>query len=226
VTELTGYGEGAWWVQDAAAALPVLLLGDVAGKSVADLCAAPGGKTMQLAAAGASVTAVDISENRLKRVAENLRRLSLEARIETADILKWQPPQTFDAVLLDAPCTATGTIWRHPDIPWLKQPNDIVTLAALQSTMLDRAAALVKPGGLLLYCTCSLEPEEGEAQVQPFLAGHRDFALAPIGPDEIAGLAHLVTPDGALRTLPCHGFGEEPIAEGMGGFFAARFRRS
>ena len=159
-------------MQDAAAALPARLLGDVKGRSVADLCAAPGGKTAELAAAGAEVTAVDISASRLKRVDENLRRLGLTARVETADILKWAPGEKFDAVLLDAPCSATGTIRRHPDIPWLKQPQDIATLAALQSRMLDRAAELVKPGGTLVYCTCSLEPEEGEAQVAPFLERH------------------------------------------------------
>ncbi len=225
IPDLHGFDEGAWWVQDAAASLPVQLLGNVRGKSVADLCAAPGGKSAALAAAGASVTAVDISESRLKRVAENLRRLNLEARLEAADILKWQPGQNFDAVLLDAPCSATGTIRRHPDIPWLKEPKDIATLAGLQSRMLDRAAALVKPGGLLVYCTCSLEPEEGEAQLAPFLARHSDFTLQPIDSAEIAGLVHLLTPAGALRTLPCHGFGEEPVMQGMDGFFAARFRR-
>jgi 16S rRNA (cytosine967-C5)-methyltransferase len=226
IPDLHGFHEGAWWVQDAAAALPAKLLGDVRGKSIADLCAAPGGKTIELAALGANVTAVDISESRLKRVSENLRRLSLEARIEAADILKWQPSQEFDSVLLDAPCSATGTIRRHPDIQWLKQPKDIVTLAGLQSRMLDCAAALVKPGGLLVYCTCSLEPEEGEAQVAPFLQHHSEFAFDPIAPAEIAGLGHLLTSSGALRTLPCHGFGEEPVYQGMDGFFAARFRRS
>jgi 16S rRNA (cytosine967-C5)-methyltransferase len=128
-------------------------------------------------------------------------------------------------VLLDAPCSATGTIRRHPDIMWLKQPKDIETLAALQSKMLARTAALVKPGGLLVYCTCSLEPEEGEAQVAPFLERHPEFAVEPVGPAEIAGLAHLLTPAGSLRTLPCHGFGEAQILQGMDGFFAARFRR-
>ena len=212
-------------MQDAAAALPVRLLGDVKGRSVADLCAAPGGKTAELAAAGAEVIAVDVSASRLKRVDENLRRLGLAARVEPADILKWAPGEKFDAVLLDAPCSATGTIRRHPDIPWLKRPQDIATLAALQSRMLDRAAELTKSGGTLVYCTCSLEPEEGEAQVAAFLGRHCDYALVPIEPPEIAGLGHLLAHDGSLRTLPCHAFGEEPAMQGMDGFFAARFHR-
>ncbi len=225
IPDLHGFEEGAWWVQDAAAALPARLLGDVSGRNVADLCAAPGGKTAELAAGGARVTAVDISASRMRRLGENLRRLGLEARLEAADILKWQPGQSFDAVLLDAPCSATGTIRRHPDILWLKEPKDIATLAILQTKMLDRAAALVSPGGLLIYCVCSLEPEEGEAQVAPFLERHPEFALVPVEPGEIAGLAHLISPQGALRTLPCHGFGEEPALQGMDGFFAVRFRR-
>ena len=225
VADLPGYAEGAWWVQDAAAALPARLLGDVAGKSVADLCAAPGGKTAQLAAAGARVTAVDLSENRLKRLAANLDRLGLEARLEAADARDWRPAEDFDAVLLDAPCTATGTMRRHPDIAWLKRPSDVATLSALQERMLDHAAALVKPGGVLLFSTCSLLPEEGEAQVAPFLARHSDFEFSPIDPGEIAGLSELVTPAQTLRTLPCHRFGDEPAPAGMDGFFAARFQR-
>jgi 16S rRNA (cytosine967-C5)-methyltransferase len=226
VSELPGYAEGAWWVQDAAAALPARLLGDVAGKYVVDLCAAPGGKTAELAAAGAIVTAVDISASRLRRLAANLERLGLTARLEPVDLLAWSPDRRFDGVLLDAPCTATGTIRRHPDILWLKRPNDVPVLADLQAKMLDRAAALVAPAGLLVFCTCSLEPEEGEAQVAPFLARHPEFSLIPIGADELAGLTHLVTPAGMLRTLPCHGFGPTPAFQGMDGFFAARFRRA
>jgi 16S rRNA (cytosine967-C5)-methyltransferase len=225
VPELPGYAEGAWWVQDAAAALPARLLGDVAGKTVADLCAAPGGKTAELAAAGAIVTAVDISESRLRRLGANLERLGLTAQLEAADLLAWTPDRRFDAVLLDAPCTATGTIRRHPDILWLKRPEDVQALADLQAKMLDCAAALVAAGGLLVFCTCSLEPEEGEAQVTPFLERHPEFTRVPIGADELAGLAHLVTPAGMLRTLPCHDFGAGPAFYGMDGFFAARFRR-
>ncbi len=225
VTELPGYEEGAWWVQDAAAALPVRLLGDVAGKRVADLCAAPGGKTAELAALGANVAAVDLSESRLRRLAENLRRLGLAARLEAADVLRWQPGEEFDAVLLDAPCTATGTIRRHPDIQWLKRPEDIAALSALQAKMLDRAAALVKPGGRLVFATCSLQPEEGEAHVAPFLERHPAFTLLPVDASEVSGLSGLVTPAGTLRTLPCDGFGSDPALAGMDGFFTARFER-
>ncbi|HWT31255.1 MAG TPA: RsmB/NOP family class I SAM-dependent RNA methyltransferase, partial [Propylenella sp.] len=226
VSALPGYGEGAWWVQDAAAALPARLLGSVQGRSVADLCAAPGGKTAQLAAAGAKVTAVDLSENRLKRLHANLARLDLKAELAAADLLAWEPVQKFDAVLLDAPCSATGTIRRHPDVQWLKRPEDVAALATLQTQMLDRAADLVAPGGILVYCTCSLEPEEGEAQVRPFLTRHAQLRLEPISPEDVAGLAHLVTPDGTLRTLPCHSFHTQDASAGMDGFFAARFRRS
>ena len=236
VSALPGYAEGAWWVQDAAAALPARLLRNVAGKRVVDLCAAPGGKTAELASAGAVVTAVDISESRLRRLSANLARLQLTAELECADILAWDPGSQFEAVLLDAPCSATGTIRRHPDVQWLKKPEDIVTLASLQARMLDRAAALVVPGGLLVFCTCSLEPEEGEAQVLPFLARHPEFSIEPVHPTDLAGLAHLVSDQGTLRTLPCHSFeskpgadeqpsGTETQASGMDGFFAARFRR-
>ena len=225
VTDLSGFDEGAWWVQDAAAALPAKLLGDVSGKHVADLCAAPGGKTAALAAAGASVTAVDIFASRLKRLSKNLQRLKLDAELVAADITKWEPAEQFDAVLLDAPCSSTGTIRRHPDIPWLKREEDIATLAALQAKMLDRAATLVGPGGLLMFCTCSLEVEEGEAHVAPFLNRNSDFDIIPIEAHEIAGLSELLTRSGALRTLPCHSFGDAPILHGMDGFFAARFKR-
>jgi 16S rRNA (cytosine967-C5)-methyltransferase len=225
VTELPGFAEGAWWVQDAAAALPVRLLGNVHGKRVADLCAAPGGKTAELAAAGAAVTAVDISQSRLKRLDGNLKRLGLQAELVAADLNTWQPEEAFDAVLLDAPCSSTGTIRRHPDIPWLKQQSDIAVLAKLQAEMLARAAAWVRPGGLLVYCTCSLEPEEGDGQVAPFLDKHPDFALVPIEAHEIGGLEAAITSSATLRTLPFHSFGEAPILRGMDGFFAARFRR-
>ena len=225
VTDLAGFDEGAWWVQDAAAAFPAKLLGDVAGKRVADLCAAPGGKTAALAAAGARVTAVDISASRLKRLSTNLQRLKLEAQLVAADITKWEPAEKFDAVLLDAPCSSTGTIRRHPDIPWLKRQEDIATLAALQAKMLDRAATLVGPGGQLVFCTCSLEVEEGEAHVAPFLNRNPEFNPVPIEAHEIAGLGELLTPSGTLRTLPSHSFGDASILCGMDGFFAARFKR-
>ena len=225
VSALPGYDQGAWWVQDAAAAIPARLLGNVAGMEVADLCAAPGGKTAELAAAGANVTAVDLSEKRLKRVAANLARLRLVARLEAADVLSWEPGRSFDAVLLDAPCSATGTIRRHPDVQWLKRPQDIEALSQLQARLLDRAAGLVKPGGVLLFCTCSLEPEEGEAQVGPFLARNPQFHLDPVGASDVEGQGQLVTPAGTLRTLPCHALGEDDVGRGMDGFFAARLRR-
>jgi 16S rRNA (cytosine967-C5)-methyltransferase len=226
VADLPGFAEGAWWVQDAAAALPARLLGDVAGRSVADLCAAPGGKTAQLATAHAAVTGVDISENRLKRLKQNLDRLQLNARLQAADILDWQPDELFDAVLIDAPCTATGTIRRHPDIPWTKRPQDVATLASVQEKLFRRAAEFVKPGGVLVISTCSLEPEESIEHVPSFLHRHPDFALLPVQPEEVAGLPHLLTPEGYLRTLPCHSFGAEEGMQGMDAFFAARFCRT
>ena len=169
VPSLPGYQDGAWWVQDAAAALPARLLGDVAGRTVADLCAAPGGKTAQLAAAGAQVTAVDRAPKRLERLKQNLARLSLAAETVVADVAEWQGGP-FDAVLLDAPCSSTGTIRRHPDIPWLKREADIAALAALQRRLMANAVELTKPGGTLVYCVCSLEPEEGSDLVREFLA--------------------------------------------------------
>lgn len=220
IEQLAGFADGAWWVQDMAATLPARLLGDVTGRRVADLCAAPGGKTAQLAAAGAKVTALDISANRLKRLAANLARLDLSAETVTANLLDWQPAEPFDAVLLDAPCSATGTIRRHPDVAWLKTADDIATLADVQARMIDRAASLLRPGGTLIYCTCSLEPEEGEAQL-PGAAARNGLTLKPIHAAEIGGLAHAVTPAGTVRTLPCHtaGAGDPP---GMDGFFVMR----
>nr|WP_238858241.1 16S rRNA (cytosine(967)-C(5))-methyltransferase RsmB [Faunimonas pinastri] len=225
VSLLPGFAEGDWWVQDAAAALPARLLGDVAGLHVADLCAAPGGKTAELAAAGADVTAIDLSENRLKRLAQNLDRLGLSATLKAADVLAYEPEAPFDAILLDAPCSATGTIRRHPDVAWLKTPEDVATLSALQAKMLDRVAGWVKPGGRLVFCTCSLEPQEGEAHIEPFLRAHPEFRLEPVLPAEVGGLAHVVTGSGTLRTLPCHDAGTANAEPGMDGFFAARFVR-
>ncbi|WP_448954595.1 RsmB/NOP family class I SAM-dependent RNA methyltransferase [Labrys neptuniae] len=224
VRALEGYDAGEWWVQDAAAALPARLLGEVAGLRVADLCAAPGGKTAQLAAAGARVTAVDRSEARLKRLSENLARLKLEAEVITADLLGWRA-DPFDAVLLDAPCSATGTIRRHPDVAWSKSARDIGAVADLQRRMLGRMAPLVKAGGLLVYCTCSLEKEEGEDQIARFLAGNQDFALEPVTPAEISDIAGAITPEGYLRTLPSLLPDPEPVLAGMDGFFAAKLRR-
>jgi 16S rRNA (cytosine967-C5)-methyltransferase len=224
IEALEGFAEGAWWVQDAAAALPARLLGDVAGKRVADLCAAPGGKTAALVHAGAAVTAVDISAERLVRVSANLARLGLKAETIAADILDWNAVEPFDAVLLDAPCTATGTIRRHPDIPWLKRAEDVAALADLQARMLDRAVSLLASGGTLVYCTCSLEPEEGEAQVVRALACH-PLDLVPVAPAEIGGLAEAVTPAGAVRTLPSQMKLDSPRLSGLDGFFIARFRK-
>jgi 16S rRNA (cytosine967-C5)-methyltransferase len=225
VAGLEGYGEGAWWVQDAAAALPARLLGDVGGRRVADLCAAPGGKTAQLAQAGARVVAVDRSSARLNRLRQNLARLNLSAETVEADATQWQA-EPFDAVLLDAPCSSTGTIRRHPDIPWLKSEADLAKLTGLQTRLLDRAAALLKPGGTLVYCTCSLEPEECEDAVAGLLGRNPGLRRLPIAPDEVAGLAELLTPDGDLRTLPCHLPDPEPRWSGLDGFFTARLIRN
>jgi 16S rRNA (cytosine967-C5)-methyltransferase len=221
VTALPGFAEGAWWVQDAAAALPARLFGDVAGLRVADLCAAPGGKAAQLAAAGAHVTAVDRSPARLARLAENLKRLSLNAELICADVAEWDAVP-FDAVLLDAPCSSTGTIRRHPDVPWLKQPADIEKLAALQRRLIARAATLTKPGGTLVYCTCSLEPDEGEDIVNDLLAQDASVRHAPIGAADVLGRDEFVTEAGDLRTLPSHLPDDDSRLAGLDGFYAAR----
>ena len=225
VPDLPGYADGAWWVQDAAACLPARLLAAEPGERVADLCAAPGGKTAQLCATGANVTAVDRSAERLKRFSANLERLGFAAETEVADVTAYSA-QPFDAILLDAPCTATGTMRRHPDVGWTKRASDITTLAALQARMLDRAAALLRPGGRLVYCTCSLEPEEGEMQIAAVLRRNPDLVRSPIDPGEIGGLPASVTPLGELRTLPCHPARLEPSRlDGLDGFFAARLVR-
>ncbi|MFC0217274.1 RsmB/NOP family class I SAM-dependent RNA methyltransferase [Pseudochelatococcus lubricantis] len=224
VAALPGYADGEWWVQDAAASLPARLIAATPGERVLDLCAAPGGKTAQLAAAGAVVTAVDRSPERLARLAENMTRLKLDVRTVAADA-RTLTDEPYDAVLLDAPCSATGTIRRHPDVAWTKQPEEIASLAALQSALLDRAAALVRPGGRLVYSTCSLEPEEGEAQIAAFLARHADFARSPVSPEEIGGIADVIDADGQLRTLPHHLPDETPRLAGLDGFFAARLVR-
>jgi len=224
ITALPGFAEGAWWVQDAAAALPVRLFGNVSGLRVADLCAAPGGKTAQLAAAGARVTAVDRAPARLDRVRENLTRLSLAADLVIADVAEWTA-EPFDAVLLDAPCSSTGTIRRHPDVPWLKTPADIAKLAALQRRLIERAAALTKPGGTLVYCTCSLEPEEGEHIVADLLAREPSLRHVPITAAEVFGCSEFITKDGDLRTLPCHFPDAESRLAGVDGFYAARLEK-
>jgi 16S rRNA (cytosine967-C5)-methyltransferase len=224
VSQLAGFEAGDWWVQDAAAALPAKLLGDVRGKSIADLCAAPGGKTAQLSQAGAQVTAVDRSGARLARLRQNLTRLKLEATVAEADAASWQGG-TFDAVLVDAPCSSTGTIRRHPDIPWLKSEADLGKLAALQTRLLDHATTLVKPGGTLVYCTCSLEREEGEDQISALLARNPSLRRDPIRAEEVGGQAEFLNPEGDLRTLPCHWPDEDARMAGLDGFYAARITR-
>src|SRR4051795_10685331 len=225
ISLLPGYHEGAWWVQDAAAALPARLFGDIAGKSVADLCAAPGGKTAQLAQAGARVTAVDRSTNRLVRVRDNLMRLGLSAHMIAADATEWAAGP-FDAVLIDAPCSSTGTIRRHPDVAWLKSEIDVAQLIGLQRRLLDRAVALTRPGGRIVYCTCSLEPEEGEQQIEALLDREPALRRIMVNAGEIEGIADFVTPAGDLRTLPSHWPDADARMSGLDGFFAARLERT
>jgi len=216
-----GFEEGRWWVQDAAAALPVKLLGSVAGKSVIDLCAAPGGKTAQLVNAGANVTAVDISRNRLSRLESNLARLQLSANTIVADLRDWRPNALADIVLLDAPCTATGTCRRHPDILRLRNEGDVAKLAAVQSSLLDAAAEMVTPNGTLLYITCSLQPEEGPDQISSFLDRHTNYQRTQFDISADAALESIIADDGSLRTLPSHW----PDQGGMDGFFAVVLTR-
>lgn len=221
IENLPGYAEGAWWVQDAAAALPVKLFGSVRGATVADLCAAPGGKTAQLAAQGARVVALDASAARLRRLRDNLARLDLVAECVVTDAATWRPTQPLSFILLDAPCTATGAIRRNPDVPHLKSPADVARLAAQQDRLLANALAGLAPGGTLIYCVCSLEPEEGPARITRLLASGAPVERRPIAAAEIGGLAECVTGDGDLRTLPCH-FAE---AGGLDGFYACRLVR-
>jgi len=218
VREMAGYDEGAWWVQDAASALPVRLLGNVQGKRVADLCAAPGGKTAQLAAGGAQITAIERSQKRLGRMKENLSRLGLEVETICTDAATWRPTTPFDAILLDAPCTATGSLRRHPDVARLKSDEDVTRLAADQDRLIANAAQMLAPGGRLVYCTCSLQKEEGEDRISHALKTISSLKRSPITADEIGGLTQAITENGEMRTLPCH------LAElgGLDGFFAAR----
>lgn len=216
-----GFADGAWWVQDLAASLPARLLGDVAGRQVVDLCAAPGGKTLQLAAAGAKVTAVDISESRLARLRDNLARTGLAAEVVAADARAWSPEAPVDDVLLDAPCSASGIFRRHPDVLHLKAGRDLGPLLTLQTELLDRAADWVPQGGRLVYCVCSLEPEEGERQVEAFLARRPGFRIDPVAAEELpAGL--MPRRQGWVRTLP----GELATQGGLDGFFIARLTRA
>ncbi len=224
VAELDGYGDGEWWVQDAAAALPARLLGAGAGMRAVDLCAAPGGKSAELAITGANVTAVDRSAERLKRLAANFERLRLHAEVVVSNALTIEAAP-FDATLLDAPCTATGTIRRHPDVAWTKRQGDLPALVELQGRLLDKAIALTRPGGRIVYCTCSLEPEEGEGQIASLLRRNPDVRRIPIEAAEIGGLDECVNAAGELRTLPCHLQGTVPRLSGLDGFFAARLQR-
>jgi 16S rRNA (cytosine967-C5)-methyltransferase len=219
ITELPGFAEGAWWVQDAAAALPARLLGDVAGKRVADLCAAPGGKTMQLCAAGAQVTAVDISARRMRRVGENLARAGMTAELVTADASKWTPAEKFDAILIDAPCSGTGTLRRHPDIAWLKDEDDVARLTLTQDRLLLHALDLLNPGGTLVYAVCSLQEDEGPARIEALL-GRREPRVerARVDLRELPGLAEALMPAGDVRTLPSMW----PERGGLDGFYIAR----
>ncbi|MEO1066240.1 MAG: RsmB/NOP family class I SAM-dependent RNA methyltransferase [Pseudomonadota bacterium] len=237
VTALTGFDDGLWWVQDMAAGLAPALFGDVEGRRIADLCAAPGGKTAHLAARGAHVTAVDISAQRMERLHENLERLGLAAETEIADLLEWTPQQPFDHILLDAPCSATGTARKHPDVLWLKQPEQVAALAKLQRTLIAHCSSFLKPGGTLVFCTCSLEVEEGEAILEFVRTQSLPLRLKPVTADEVFGLAEIVQSNGTVRTLPCHSplagdamlppEGNEPdaVMTGLDGFFIARFEK-
>jgi 16S rRNA (cytosine967-C5)-methyltransferase len=214
-----GYAEGGWWVQDAAAAIPARLLAARSGEKVLDLCAAPGGKTLQLASAGARVTALDRSAGRLRRIATGLKRTGLAAELVVADALAWTDGRRFDAVLLDAPCSGTGTFRRHPDVLWNVRPGDIAVLAGVQSQLLAAAAGRVRSGGRLIFSVCSLEPEEGEAQVDAFLKSRPDFELSAIEAGEGGAPAESLAAGGWLRILPFQRQG------GLDGFFIARFSR-
>jgi len=222
VTALPGFAAGAWWVQDAAAALPAGFLGDVAGRRVIDLCAAPGGKTAQLAARGARVTAVDRSPKRLTRLRDNLDRLGLEAELVAADAVDWRPGEQADAVLLDAPCSATGTIRRHPDVARLKIPDDVATLAKAQHRLLASALEMVVPGGVVVYGACSLQSEEGPERIAHLIGSGAPATPVPIQPAEVGGLGELLTADGALRSLPS----QLANLGGIDGFYAVRLRRT
>ncbi len=221
VSALPGFEDGAWWVQDYAASLPAKCLTGIDGKKVLDLCAAPGGKTLQLAAAGGEVTAMDLSKYRLQRVHENLGRTKLHAKVVTADVLTWKPGMEYDAILLDAPCSATGTIRRHPDLPYLKDKEAIKSLVALQKEMLRRAFEWLKPDGQLVYSTCSLLKREGEEQIAQFLLENGQATLEPLDAD-VLGVPHdWLTPTGCLRTLPSYW----PENGGLDGFFIARLQK-
>lgn len=217
ITHLKGFADGGWWVQDVAATIPALLLGDVKDKRVIDLCAAPGGKTAQLAAAGAKVSAVDRSKERITILKTNIHRLKLQAEYITTDASKWLPSFTPDAILLDAPCSATGTLRRHPDVAWHRKPEDITRLAETQHKLLNHAINILKSGGTLVYSVCSLQPEEGEQQITKILSERDDISLVPVNPINIGEMKECLTGRGEVRTLPFY-LGE---LDGMDGFFSA-----
>ena len=219
IPDMAGFAEGEWWIQNAAAALPAKLFGDLKGKTVIDLCAAPGGKTAQLCAMGAKVIAVDRSAERVKRLKENMERLHFDIETVIADGATWKPLALVDAVLLDAPCTATGTIRHQPDILHLKEPKDQEKLAALQRRLLLNAVNMLKPGGILVYCTCSIQKAESEEQVDWLLSQNLPVRLEPVTHDEISGISEMITPRGEIRCLPNYW----KDLGGIDGFFVARF---
>lgn len=214
VSSLEGFDDGEWWVQDFSASMPVKLMGDIKGKRVADLCAAPGGKTAQLVLAGADVTALDQSGNRLKRLRENLGRLRFYAQTIECNMMKFQPDELFDAVLLDAPCSSTGTLRKHPDVVWTKDEGDIKKLASLQEQMLRHAATLVKAGGLLVFSNCSLDPSEGEDMVARVLETDASLERVAVRPEILPGMESAINQSGDLRTTP-------DMFGGVDGFYAA-----
>lgn len=224
IAELDGFEEGAWWVQDAAAALPARLFGDLDGAEVLELCAAPGGKTAQLAASGARVTAVDVNPARMARLEENLTRLGLSANCITAQAADYTPDHAPQFILLDAPCSSTGTIRRHPDIAHTKTEKSVRELAGVQQRLLEHAVDVLAPGGTLVFCTCSLQPEEGEQHASRILQ-RSDVARRAITPAEIGGMAECLTADGDLRTLPCHYNPDDSALSGLDGFFAMRLQK-
>jgi len=226
VNELPGYNEGRWWVQDAAAAIPARLIRLAPGARVLDLCAAPGGKTAQLIKAGYKVTALDSDTSRLDRLRENLKRLGMVAEVVEADGASYVPRQLFDGVLLDAPCTATGTFRRHPEVVWHRSAKDVAGRVALQRRFITHAAKLLAPGGVLVYCVCSLEPEEGEEQMRWITGALPELTLDPVSTDELDGLPESLLRAGAVRTHPGISLGNSGgKADTLDGFFVARFRR-
>ncbi|MAM12995.1 MAG: MFS transporter [Rhizobiaceae bacterium] len=222
VTAMEGFDTGEWWVQDAAAAIPARLFGDLSGKRVIDLCAAPGGKTAQLVLQGAEVTALERSKSRLKRLEQNLARLQLTAETVCADMMEYTPETLFDAALVDAPCSSTGTVRRHPDVLWTKDFSDIGKLAEVQYAMLARALSMVRPGGIVIFSNCSLDPLEGEENVARLLAERHDVERTNFAPATIGPLAHLLDREGAIRTTPADSIGG---ITGLDGFYAAAIRK-